>query len=139
MLNPDDTYCFALLCLVVWREARGEVFDAKRGVAWSIRNRVQKPGWWGKGWDGVILHPFQYSSFNTGDANATLVPMLNSISFPDCQAAAMEAWGAVTRDITGGATHYFDKSLDGHPPGWATDGSMVHTVDLGALHFYRKV
>lgn len=136
-MNPDNAWCFSLLALCIWREARGEVYDAKQGVAWSIRNRVMEPCWWGSGWDGVILKPWQYSSFNSDDPNATKVPMLNSDMFADCLNAAVEAFQGNGIDPTSGATHYFDKSLDAKPPSWATDGSMVKTCDLGALHFFK--
>ena len=41
-------------------------------------------------------------------------------------------------DPTQGSTSYFDKSLDSSPPGWATDGSQIHKVDLGDFHFYVR-
>ena len=123
--------------LCIWREARGEILDAKRGVAWSIRNRVQRPGWWGASWDGVILKAKQYSSFNPGDPNATKIPYLNDPSLPDCFAAAEEVFNSAGSavDPTLGATSYFDKSMDANPPPWAA--MMMHTTTLGGLRFYK--
>jgi N-acetylmuramoyl-L-alanine amidase len=130
-------YELVLLAIVVWREARGESIEAKRAVAWSIRNRVQHPGWWGSGWVGVILKPFQYSSFNHNDVNAVKWPSVDDASWNDCMTVANEVYSGNCGDTTDGATHYFDKSLDAHPPDWATDGSMVRTVDVGSLHFWK--
>ena len=134
-MNPQQSYEFALLVIAIYREARGEVLEAKRGVGWSIRNRVLKPSWWGIGWDGVILHPFQYSSFNRDDPNATKIPYLSDPSMADCLTAAEDAYNGTGLDPTLGATSYFDRSLDANPPSWAAE--MTHTVDLGGLHFYK--
>ena len=38
-------------------------------------------------------------------------------------------------DPTGGATFYYDRSLDHHPPKWAA--IYVHTADSGRFHFYK--
>lgn len=135
-MNPTDAYKFSLLLLCIWREARGESLQAKIGVAWSIRNRVNKPGWWGKDWDGIILHPFQYSSFNPTDPNANKIPYTNDMSYLDCEEAAMNAFSGAGADPTLGATSYFDKSLDSNPPSWAAE--MTHACDIGGLHFYKS-
>ncbi len=38
---------FRDLALLVWREARGETFEAQLAVAHSVMDRVKHPGWWG--------------------------------------------------------------------------------------------
>ena len=138
-MSPSDAYPFTLLALCLWREARGELYDTKVCVAWSIRNRVQKPGWWGSSWETVVLMPFQYSSFNHGDPNAAKLPHSSDPTFQDCLAIAGKLYAEppTIPDPTGGATSYFDMSLDTDPPKWATDGSQVKTLDMGRLHFYR--
>lgn len=47
----------------VWGEARGEGYVGRAAVAWVIRNRVDRyPGaWWGKTYQDVCLHPWQFS------------------------------------------------------------------------------
>lgn len=141
-MNAAQMYEFILLALCIWREARGENLLTKEAVAWSIRNRVQKPGWWGTGWAGIILQPYQYSSFNRTDPNATKLPIPADPSWQDSLEVAQMIYttGADPSlpDPTRGATSYFDMSMDHNPPTWATDGSMVKTCDVGRLHFYRK-
>ena len=136
-MKPQD---IALLALVLWREARGEVLlVTKQAVAWSIRNRVNHPGWWGRSWWTVILMPFQYSSFNHNDPNATKWPMETDESWLECVAVAADI-GSDTPSIsdpTNGATSYFDMSMDINPPKWATDGSNEKICDYGRIHFYR--
>ena len=136
-MTPEQAYEFTLLALCVWREARGETTDAKSGVAWTIRNRVLHPSWWGVDWVSVILKPFQFSSFNRIDVNSTKWPAPSDTAWHACMEAAEEAYSGSTADPTSGATHYFDKSLDSEPPGWATDDSMTHVCDLGNFHFYK--
>jgi spore germination cell wall hydrolase CwlJ-like protein len=143
-MTPVQAYDFILLALCIWREARGEALNTKNAVAWSIRNRVLNPGWWGTGWSGIILQPFQYSSFNRSDPNATKLPMQTDPSWQDSLIAAQQVYSSdpatapAIADPTNGATSYFDMSLDLNPPSWATDGSFVKTADIGRLHFYRK-
>ena len=137
-MNPQQAYAFVLLALCNWREARGESLDAKTAQAWTVRNRVMNPGWWGNDWVSVILHFEQYSAFNANDPNATKWPSTTDRAWVDCLTAAGIAWAATSDDPTAGSTHYFDKSLDMHPPTWATDGSMTHVTDIGSFRFYRR-
>jgi N-acetylmuramoyl-L-alanine amidase len=138
-LTLQQAYQLALLALCIWREARGEPIEAKRGVAWVVRNRATNPSWWGgPSFSSVILKLWQFSSFNHTDPNATKWPADSDPSWVDSLSAAAQAFAGLDEDPTLGATHYFDKSLDANPPAWATDGSMTKTVDLGALHFFKR-
>src|SRR6185312_7029005 len=133
-----QSYPFTLLALCVWREARGESATTKLGVAWSIRNRVVRGGWWGNTWATVILKPYQYSSFNSNDPNACKLPAPTDPFWFDSLNAANDVYDVpVSPDPTGGATSYFGKSMDANPPSWATDGSNVKTCEIGGLRFYK--
>jgi N-acetylmuramoyl-L-alanine amidase len=138
-VNPQQAYEFTLLSLAVWREARGEVVPAQFAVAWSIRNRVLKPGWWGKDWISVILKPMQYSSFNANDPNAVKWPAPADASWMACLQAAGAAYAGDGTDPTSGSTHYYDRSLDANLPSWATSPAMVHVTNIGNLRFYKPV
>lgn len=65
------------------------------------------------------------------------MPLETDDSWLECLSVAQDVWQGIATDPTGGSTSYFDKSLDLHPPTWATDGSQVHVTDLGDFHFYR--
>jgi N-acetylmuramoyl-L-alanine amidase len=144
-MNPGTAYEFILLALCLWREARGELSTTKLAVAWSIRNRVANPGWWGKTWAEVILAPWQYSSFNHNDPNATKWPAELDPSWQDSLTVASQVYSddlhdaPILPDPTDGATSYYDMSMDTDPPSWAVDGSQVHVCDWGRLHFYKNV
>ncbi len=143
-MNPQAQADIGLLALVLWREARGEDVATKRAVAWSIRNRVANPGWWGKTWWGVILMPEQYSSFNHNDPNATKWPLQIDPSWEECLSVAISVYTEDVKqtpsipDPTSGATSYFDRSMDSNPPSWALDRSMKHVLNSGNLRFYAK-
>lgn len=145
-MNPQDAYKFALLVINLWRESRGEPFEGKLAVANVIRNRVNSSKFkqWGLGWDGVILHPFQFSSFNkpqkdkdgawSFDPNAFIIPKLDDPSMADCIKAAELVFTGKAIDNTQGATYYYALSID--PPEWAKD--YVHTVTIGNHKFFRE-
>lgn len=133
-----DFYDLFLMALCVWREARGESMEAKRAVAWVIRNRADKPSWWGgPSIASVVLHPYQFSSFNHNDPNATKMPTPQDPAWIASLIAAYEAYAKSSNDISEGSVDYFDKSMDANPPPWAIDGSLEHVCDLGSFHFYK--
>ncbi len=142
MYTAEQCYELALLMLCIWREARGESDEAKLGVAWTIKNRVALQSWMGKSYVGVILKPFQFSSFNGPDhegrvdANSTKFPIpTTDPSFGPCLMAAKRAYEGTSPDPTAGATHYYDDSIA--PPSWTAAGTP--TVVLGKLHFYKDI
>lgn len=138
-MNPQQAYEVSLLALCIWRESRGQTILAKLGVAWSIRNRVNHPGWWGTDWASVITKRWQFSSMTApGDVNLVAWPLPVDTSWHASLDAAQQAYSGTGTDPTNGATHYFDQSLDSNPPNWATDGSMVQTVSIDALRFWKR-
>lgn len=122
-----------ILSLCVWREARGEGFLGKRGVAHVIRNRASEPSWWGHDIRTVILKPYQFSSFNANDPNADKWPEDADPSWADCQEAATWVLAGTDNDITSGAQFYYDISIP--EPEWAADYTL--TLVAGRLRFYK--
>lgn len=136
-MDSISDYAKVLWALCVWREARNQQHSGKLGVAYCVWNRAQHPTWWGTDIVSVVLKPYQFSSFNHNDPNAVKWPTAVDTSWQDSMAAVQDVLSGVT-DPTGGATSYFDKSMDANPPGWATDGSLAHTVDIGDFRFYKR-
>lgn len=122
-----------LLSLCVWREARGEGILAKRGVAHVVLNRVAQPSWWGSSIQTVILHPFQFTSFNQGDQNSDKWPEEEDPSWTDSATLAENAMNG-EEDITGGATSYYDISIPA--PAWSLQ--LVFTVAIGRFRFFKE-
>jgi N-acetylmuramoyl-L-alanine amidase len=137
-VDGNEMYEVVLLGLCIWREAQNQPKQAQEGVGWSIKNRASAPGWWGHSIVSCILQPWQYSSFNHNDPNATKMPKEDDQSWEQCLAVAQDVWQGIAPDPTSGAQNYFDKSLDANPPTWAMDGSYVHVIDIGDLRFWRR-
>lgn len=108
-----------VLALCVWREARGESPRGKRLVAQTIENRVQDKRW-PETYVGVITQPFQFSSFNANDPNATKFPSETDEGWPACVAAAdavLESAEPFTL-----ANHYCTSTVH---PAWRDDSKIV--------------
>lgn len=105
------------LAFVVWREARGESRQAQEAVAWSVLNRVTRPGWWGSNVSEVVTKKWQYSSLtDTKDPQLTRWPLATDgvwIAAVDVARAVLA--GAVTNPVPG-ADSYYDTSIA--PPAW---------------------
>jgi len=126
-----------IIALCVWREARGEPVDGKRGVAHVIANRVKHPGWWGRDWKSVVLKPFQFSSFNKTDPNSNKWPVVEEDAiWTDCMSAASGAYLGLDDDLTEGAQFYHDSSI-AFPAAWGPESQYVKTLKVGRLSFYR--
>lgn len=133
MFQLADIYPLYLLALCIWREARGESVEAKRGVAWAIRNRVTHPGWWGDTWVHVILKPWQFSSFNAGDPNSIKFPSETDNAWQACLVISAEVFEGQGTDPVLGADHYHDVSIE--PPAWTREKKLI--ASIGALRFYK--
>jgi len=134
-------YAQVLIALCCWREARGEGAAGMRGVAWVIRNRAAKPGWWGHSLAEVVTCKNQFSSLTAhGDLQLGLWPAETDPRWLQALQSAQEAIlvDIPEQDPTQGATYYYDATLDNHPPSWATDGRTVHTVNIGRLRFLKE-
>ena len=112
-LTTQNLYPVFLTALAVWREARGEPLEAQRAVVWTIQNRAALGGWFGKDAVSVILKPYQFSSFNSGDPNA--------LKFPSSD------------DPTDGSTHYYSGDV---VPSWAAE--MKFAAAIGGFKFYKR-
>ena len=121
------------LALVVWREARGEEYNARVAVANSILNRVHKPSWWGNDVLSVVGKKFQYSSLtNPGDPQLILWPK-NDSNWQVCLQIACDAIYGRTMDTAPGADSYWDSSI--MAPKWATADNFV--CKIGKLSFHN--
>ena len=127
-------YEVVLLALTVWREARGEPFEARVAVAHSIKNRVERPSWWGKDWISVLTKKWQYSSLtDPRDTQLTTWPKADDATFAECLNVAEGVMSGSFNSPVKGADSYFDDSIA--PPAWATPETFVGKV--GKLNFYN--
>jgi N-acetylmuramoyl-L-alanine amidase len=125
----------SLLALVVWREASDQPIPVKQIIACTIRNRVQKPSWWGFDWTSVICKRLQYSSMTAaGDPNLIRWPVPTDASWQACMQIAQDCHDGTLADNSGGATNYYSVGLP-EPPAWAQGMTFITTV--GAFRLYK--
>ena len=126
------------LALTVWLEARGELWESKLGVAWTIMNRCQDRG---KSVPDTVLQAWQFSGWNTGDPNRlSLDEAQSSMLWYDCYKAACAAYFGLVADPTDGANHYMNVPLvmkvAGKLPSWWDETKV--TKKLGR-HTFAKL
>lgn len=139
LYNASQSWELSLLALCVWREGRNQPFRGLRGIAWSVRNRVEHPSWWGKSYSEVITKRWQFSSFNEGDPNALQFPV-DDPAWSSCLQAAEDVYGGIIADPTGGATHYYNPAAVKATPKWVEGPPpATFTVQLGDHLFYTGV
>ena len=141
----QTNYDKILAALCIWREARGESQQARNGVFHVILNRAsQSPK---EGWPAtvhaVVVQPWQFSSFNKGDAASVTWPL-------EKNAADWQAWEEIQQmidspllaDPTNSANFYHDKSIEPPYKAWLGPNATLEdllakkTCDIGALSFY---
>ena len=136
-MTPDPTLKRAaeitLLGLVVWREARGESLECRRGVAWSVLNRVMRPAWWGRDLLSVIRKKWQYSSMtDPKDPQLTTWPAADDRSWWECLEVAADVIDGRAVHPAPGADSYHDISIPA--PSWAAQARFVRQI--GRVRFY---
>jgi N-acetylmuramoyl-L-alanine amidase len=133
-----------VLARTIFGEARGEGVQGMAAVACVIRNRVRldlhgdgRPDWWGEGYEGVCLKPWQFSCWNAGDPNRPLLERVTKMDSLFAQAwavASLAVAGGYLVDVTNGATHYHAKTVF---PDWAK--GVKPCAEIGRHLFYRLV
>jgi N-acetylmuramoyl-L-alanine amidase len=133
-MAAQDSADLTFLALTIWREARGESPDARTGVGFTVQNRVNNPGWWGKTISEVVTKKWQYSSMtDPHDPQLVNWPQPTDQSWIDCLNTADQILNQGATDTTQGADSYFDISIP--PPHWATPDKFL--VQIGRIKFYR--
>jgi N-acetylmuramoyl-L-alanine amidase len=125
-----DHYDSILTALCIYREARGESREAKRGVYHVVANRTRDKRW-PRIRSEVILQPGQFASFMPGDPNATVMPHWNDAAWQEC-CAVVDDPGA---DPTGGANHYHSIPESKPQPKWAAGRTPCAVI--GPFKFFR--
>lgn len=127
--NSIDT-----LARTIYGEARGERWEGKIAVAWTVMNRVLRNSWYGRNVVEVCLKPYQYSCWLDSDPNSALLKKvtIEDSHFRECLAAALLVYDRILPDPTHGATHYYAQTIAA--PNWTT--GMKATTVIGAHRFF---
>lgn len=120
----------------VYGEARGESDVGKAAVAWVIKNRAVKPGWWGKDIASVCLKRSQFSCWNADDPNASKCAAVDESNdaLRHIKAICQAVLDGSIPDPTNGATHYHTKQV---APPWAA--TALPCAVIGNHLFYKGV
>lgn len=122
------------MALTIWREARGESIEGKKGVAFTVINRVSKPSWWGSDIMSVLFKKWQYSSLtDPKDRQLTTWPSADDTSWQESLDVAFKVISGEYTNPVPGADSYFDVSIKAPP--WATKNKFVKKI--GRLNFYN--
>lgn len=114
-------------------EARGEILEAQRAVAYVLVNRL-RDGRWGKTLAEVARHPMQFSCWNSGDPNRAYCEGLE-----DCESGLLQAVGLLGEALAGlpdpshGAKWYKNVGL-AWPKDWGPIRAPLCTI--GHLDFF---
>jgi hypothetical protein len=128
-----------LIQLCAWREARGTGALGMRAVCCVIRNRVNQRWLGDSTYHGVILHPYQFSSFNAPprthitDANESKWPSDTDVAGLLALEEAQDALSGEP-DITNNAVFYFSKPITSPPREW---GAVVPAASISSLVFWK--
>ena len=108
-----------LIARTAWGEDYTGGREGMQAVINVIDNRRKAGGWYGEGWRGVILKPYQFSIWNaatteqyrndpTFRAYLTRITSITDkdVNFALARELAAAAWDGDLPDITNGATHY---------------------------------
>jgi len=131
-----------VLARTLWGEARGESLAGMVAVAWTIRNRVndgKAKSWWGEGYAGVCLKPYQFSCWNKNDPNFPFLSGAKPIPVAEMAKAVMVATAVMDGaypDPTGGATHYYATTMP-KPPAWEAKAKQM--LKLAHHVFFKDV
>lgn len=126
-----------VMARTIYGEARGESDQGKVAVAWVIMNRVAKQTWYGRTVFEVCRKPWQFSCWNLGDPNRTVIESVQSGNaiFDKCLESGRKVLASNVADPTDGATHYHANWIN--PPAWTRGASF--TVKIGNHLFYKNV
>lgn len=138
-MKPWTMYEIVLLALTLWREARGESYEAKQAVAHTVKNRLSHPGWWGTDWISVLTKKWQYSSLtDPNDKQLTTWPKADDHSFEECLTIAERVVTGLYNSPLKGIDSYYDDSLKGDlMPKWAKEHPERFVGKIGRLNFYN--
>ncbi len=132
-----------ILARTLYGEARGEFFRPDGGlsaliaVANVVMNRLKRGGWFGQTLSEVCRKPYQFSCWNQGDPNLTVISHVkagNDEIFDTCLQTAEKVIEGSWPDLTGGATHYHASTLE-RLPQWAK--GKRPTCRVGRHVFYQ--
>lgn len=133
------------LARTLWGEARSESWRGLIAVAWVVRNRLAKPGWWSRQQgdgipddtiEAVCRDKWQFSCW--WDSQKARVSTRTPAQLGLCYQAAQAVLDGIEDDPTGGADHYHTIAKPDYAKTWPPEWAKGHKgVVIGNHVFYR--
>ena len=131
-LIPDESWA----ALTIWMEARGEGWEGMCAVGEVIRARMSRRYASDGTVPGTVLAPYQFSGWNTQDANRIDAALADADDSALRQ--ALVAWRASEyTDYAEGAVLYHAASMES-APSWASAPSVRRITQIGNHIFYAE-
>ncbi|CAF1461573.1 unnamed protein product [Rotaria sordida] len=128
MVDPQSLDEVDVLTRTVYGEARGESEDGQAAVAWVIMNRVAAGHlYMGRSIREVCLKPYQFSCWDRGDVNRSILINLdtNSDGYRRILRVVKQVLNGTRHDNTHGSTHYHANYIQ---PDWANGRSPLAII-----------
>ena len=141
------------VAMTLYGEARGQSLLDRLAVGAVIRERVLRPGWWGRDWESVCRHPWQFTCWHQHDDahRRNYEAMLRAEqddpdTYNSCLTLATYVMRYMTdRDVQAlfdangperFPTHYFSRPLTAPPKAWGTNIEEVQPRFPSAFRWY---
>ena len=128
-----------LMAATIWGESRGEAYEGKIAVGKVIKNRADRPRWWGKSIREVCQKPYQFSCWNANDPNYVVCQkiregkMMDDDMVQECISAALNVLiGNIEPKFSHDADHYHTKTIS---PAWRDESKFLGAI--GNHVFYK--
>ncbi|OPZ78330.1 MAG: Cell Wall Hydrolase [Alphaproteobacteria bacterium ADurb.Bin438] len=130
MMTKTTNEDIDILTRTLYGEARGESDAGVQAVANVIKNRAGLT----KSIKSVCLKPYQFSCWNEGDPNKSIITNLSvqDTTYQRCFNIAKRVVNGSLTDNTNGANHYHTSNIK---PYWADDTKI--TAIIGHHIFYK--
>lgn len=127
-------YDLEIFAKTIFGEARGEPEQGQIAVACCILNRHKVKKWFsGRTIAETCLRPWQFSCWNKNDPNAQ---KLAKLTYPSYSRYFPVIEKAKAKDITNGATHYYNPSVC-KEPAWAK--GKTPCARIGQHLFFKEI
>lgn len=138
-MNILQSYPLVLLALMIWREARGQSFQAKIAIAHVVNNRLRDPKGPYKNCHTLIETVTKFAQFSSmtipGDPNLVKWPLESDLSFQECCSAVQDMIQS-TSDPTNGCNYYHSYPPgDPRTPAWDTENTFK--LQIGPFRFCK--
>jgi spore germination cell wall hydrolase CwlJ-like protein len=132
-----------IVARTLYGEARGEYHQRDGGLAALIAianiivNRAGQKTWYGLTFKDVCLKPYQFSCWNQGDPNRSIILSVTDTDdlFRICIDVTQQTLNGHYPDLTMGSDHYYSLTAPKEPP-WAQ--KFDERIRIGRHRFFKS-